>query len=82
MTTTKKKRERLLEMVEKLDVLSLDLAKLDGMLEELTKRLKLKSGYSNTKKARESLQKLHSKVKKKKAELETGIDRLREDYDW
>lgn len=76
------KAKRLLDMKEQLDTITLDLARLGGMEEELTKRLKTKSGYNTPSKAKSVLQKLNKRIESKQEELDDGIEKLEDDYEW
>ena len=82
MKSKELKPKRLLDMKEKLDTITLDLARLGGMEEELTKRLKSKSGYNTPSKAKSVLKKLDKRIESKQQELEDGIEKLEEDYEW
>lgn len=76
------KTEKLLRMKEKIEESDLDIAKLQGKLEDREKQLKKKSGKNNTLKARVILKKLKDKLESKKSELEKGIIELGENYEW
>jgi len=69
-------------MTERLEEVKIELAKLDGLLEELLKRLKVKSGESNLKRAKAVLIAVRKKLEKKENELEDGVERLEEKYEW
>lgn len=73
---------KLLDMTERLEEVKIELAKLDGLLEELLKRLKVKSGESNLKRAKAVLIAVRKKLEKKENELEDGVERLEEKYEW
>ena len=74
--------KKLLRMKERLEETDLELARLDGKLDDSKKRLKQKSGQSNIKKAKTVLKKLGEKLDKKEDELETGTKELEKNYKW
>ena len=76
------KARKPLEMKEKLEKIDLELARLDGKLSESKKRLKQKSGESDTKEAKTILKKLNKKLDKKENILERGTKELEEEYEW
>lgn len=82
MKPQKVSARKLLDMTERLEEVKIELAKLDGLLEELLKRLKVKSGESNLKRAKAVLIAVRKKLEKKENELEDGVERLEEKYEW
>lgn len=74
--------KKLLRMKEKLTEIGLELARLDGKLDDSKERLKQKSGFDNIKKAKNIRKKLREKLDKKEDILEKGVRKLEEKYEW
>jgi len=76
------KARKLLRMKEKLEDVGLEIAGLDGKLEDREKQLKKKSGSSDLIKAKSIRKKIESKLDKLKNKLNEGVEKLEETYEW
>jgi len=74
--------KKLIGMKERLEEVSLDLARLDGKHDDLLKRLKDKSGHNDVKKASAVLAKLQKKLEADETTFSKGVMTLEEDYEW
>jgi len=76
------KTKKLIGMKERLEEVSLELARLDGKHDDLLKRLKDKSGHNDVKKASTVLAKLQKKLEADETAFSKGVTTLEEDYEW
>ena len=74
--------KKLIDMKERLEEVSLDLARLDGKHDDLLKRLKEKSGHDDVKKASTVLAKLQKKLEIDEKAFSKGVTALEEEYEW
>ena len=74
--------KKLIGMKERLEEVSLELARLDGKHDDLLKRLKDKSGHNDVKKASTVLAKLQKKLEADETAFSKGVTTLEEDYEW
>lgn len=76
------KTQKLLRMKERVSEIAIDIAKIQGKLEDRRKQLQKKTGNSKLIEVEVVLNKLKKKIDKKESELEKGIEKLEEKYDW
>jgi len=74
--------EKLLRMKEKADKIDIEIAKLQGRLDDRKKQLEKETGKAKMSEAKSVLKKLKTKIDHKKSELEKGIKELEEKYEW
>ena len=74
--------KKLIAMKERLEEVSIELARLDGKHDDLLKRLKDKSGHNDVKKASTVLAKLQKKLEADETAFSKGVTTLEEDYEW
>ena len=78
MTTTKD----LLRMKEQITEAKENKAKAEGRLQQLMKELKSKFGCNTLVAAQKKMKTLDANIDKKVAELDKGIEQLKESYEW
>lgn len=82
MSKDTKLAKKLTGMKEKLDETRLSLARMDGRLGDLKKRLTDKSGQKSVKGAKKILKRLRTKREDKMDELEEGVEKVERKYPW
>jgi len=76
------KTRKLLQMKERIEESELEIAKLQGKLEDRERQLKKVSGCNNVIGAKSILKKLKNKLKRIEFEFEKGVKKLEKKYEW